>query len=159
MTGLGKVRNTEGPRNQAVDTGADPPLLTAAPPTDSPPDHTLPPWPQAAPTLASERQLRVEHDMRHAGYAPDCRRAGSQLEGPADQLREMLPESSSSGSDLTLHLKKKTREQNHFQSLNIWSASDTRSPGLLIKNITGQSVMGTESLKAAKEKTLGLEKF
>lgn len=97
--------------------------------------------------------------MRHAGYAPDCRRAGSQLEGPADQLREMLPESSSSGSDLTLHLKKKTREQNHFQSLNIWSASDTRSPGLLIKNITGQSVMGTESLKAAKEKTLGLEKF
>lgn len=42
-----------------------------------------------------------------------------------------------------------------FQSLNIWSASDTRSPVLLIKNITGQSVMGTASFEHGEEKTLG----
>lgn len=111
----------------------------------------------------SENQRGVEQKVRREAGTHLCAdrqllRQDPSRRGLQTSSREMLADSPSSGSDLTLR-EKSTREQNHFQSLNIWRASDARSPLLLIKNITGQSVMGTASFERGNEKTLGWEKL
>lgn len=94
---------------------------------------------------SSGTQQKALHKGTHlfaAGSAP-----GTGSHRRAVDQRAEASRASPRAPDFTLHFEKKTGERDRFQSLSIWNASDTRCPALLIKNITGPSVMGTASFE------------